>query len=556
MLITKFLHNCINNALKELILEKNIIFDSLPEFIVEKPKNKAHGDYSCSLPLQLSKILKNSPVNIADELINKIENSSSIEEITVANPGFINFKMSKEWVQKEILNCISLKEKFGNSENTKKNIQVEFVSVNPTGKLHLGHIRGAVIGSTLSNVLATQNHKVTKEYYVNDAGNQMEIFCKSVIERIKEFQNKDFYISEEMYSGDDIKEIAHNIYSKCPSYELDNVTDEIFEEIKKLSIEVCIEDIKKDLKSLNIDHDEWFYESSLIKSKYFDETLEILNKLNLIYEKDGAIWIKTEELGDDRDNVLIKSGDKKPTYFATDIAYHRNKFSKRMFHEVIDIWGSDHHGHINRMKLILEQLQIDPKNLRVILNQIVSLKSGNKSVKFSKRSGNSIFLSDIVDEIGSDACRYSFLNRSSESQMEIDLELFKNRSSENPVFYIQYAHARLSSILKNAEDMKIDFISEDSMSFTTPEEINLTKKITEYPELLERVSTNYGVHELTFYALELSQLIQKFYENNRVFDNELNSNEITKSRLLITKASKITLSNLLTLMGMNAPEEM
>ena len=383
MLITKFLHNCINNALKELILEKNIIFDSLPEFIIEKPKNKAHGDYSCSLPLQLSKILKNSPINIADELINKIETSSSIEGITVANPGFINFKMSKEWVQKEIFNCIHHKEKFGNSENTKKNIQVEFVSVNPTGKLHLGHIRGAVIGSTLSNVLATQNHTVTKEYYVNDAGNQMEIFCKSVIERIKEFQNKDFYISEEMYSGDDIKEIAHNIYSKYPSYELNNVTDEIFEEIKKLSIEVCIEDIKKDLKSLNINHDEWFYESSLIKSKYFDETLEILNKLNLIYEKDGAIWIKTEELGDDRDNVLIKSGDKKPTYFATDIAYHRNKFSKRMFHEVIDIWGSDHHGHINRMKLILEQLQIDPKNLRVILNQIVSLKSGNKSVKFS-----------------------------------------------------------------------------------------------------------------------------------------------------------------------------
>ena len=556
MLITKFLHNCINNALKELILEQNITFDSLPDFIIEKPKNKDHGDYASSLPLQLSKIMKDNPINIANKLINKIESGRIIEEITVANPGFINFKMSKEWIQKEILNCISLKEKFGNSENNKKNIQVEFVSVNPTGKLHLGHIRGAVIGSTLSNVLATQNHSVTKEYYVNDAGNQMEIFCKSVIERMKEIQNKEFYISDEMYSGDDVKKIAHNIFSKYSSYELDKITDEIFEDIKKLSTKACIEEIKKDLKSLNIVHDEWFYESSLLQSKYFDETLEVLDKLNLIYEKDDAIWIKTEELGDDRDNVLIKSGDKKPTYFATDIAYHRNKFSKRLFHEVINIWGSDHHGHISRMKLILEKLDIDPENLRVILNQIVSLKSGDKSVKFSKRSGNSIFLSDIVDEIGPDACRYSFLNRSSESQMEIDLELFKNKSSENPVFYIQYAHARLCSILKNAKAMKIDFNSEDSLSFKTPEEINLTKKITEYPELLERVSTNYGVHELTFYALELSQLIQKFYENNRVFDNELNSNEITKSRLLITKASKITLSNLLTLMGMDAPEEM
>ena len=556
MLITKFLHNCINVALKELILEQNITFDSLPEFIIEHPKNKDHGDYATSLPLQLSKIFKDSPINIANKLIKNIEQNNTIAKITVANPGFINFKMSNEWVQKEILNCISLEEKFGNSQNAKKYIQVEFVSVNPTGKLHLGHIRGAVIGSTLSNVLVTQNHSVTKEYYVNDAGNQLEIFCKSVIERMKEMQSKSFNISEEMYSGEDVKEIAQNIYPKYSNYELDKISDEIFDDIKNLSIESCIKKIKKDLESLNIVHDEWFYESSLLESNYFNETLEILDKLDLIYEKDGAIWIKTEELGDDRDNVLIKSGDRKPTYFATDIAYHRNKFSKRSFQEVINVWGSDHHGHINRMKIILEKLKIKSDNLRVILNQIVSLKRGDKSVKFSKRSGNSIFLSDIVEEIGSDACRYSFLNRSSESQMEVDLEIFKNKSSENPVFYIQYAHARLCSILKKAEIMKIEFNSPKSISIVTPEEINLTKKITEYPELLNRVSLNYGVHELTFYALELSQLIQKFYENNRVFDEESNSIEITKGRLLITKASKITLSNLLTLMGMNAPEEM
>ena len=556
MLITKFLHNCINEALQELILEQNISFNNLPKYIIEKPKNRDHGDYAISLPLQLSKIFKDNPINIANKLISNIQSSDHFEGITVAKPGFINFKMSNKWVQQEIFNCILLKEKFGNSENNKKNIQVEFVSVNPTGKLHLGHIRGAVIGSTISNILVTQNYSVTKEYYVNDAGNQTEIFCKSVIERLKEMQGKNFHISEEMYSGDDVKEIAHNIYSKYSNYDLENISDEVFEDIKNISTSACIGEIKKDLESLNIVHDEWFYESSLIESKYFDETLEILNKLNLIYKKDGAVWIKTEELGDERDNVLIKSGDKKPTYFATDIAYHRNKFSKRSFDKVIDVWGSDHHGHINRMKLILNQLNINPKNLNVILNQIVSLKSGNKSVKLSKRSGNSIFLSDIVDEIGPDACRFSFLNRSPESQMDIDLDIFKNKSSENPVFYIQYAHARLCSILKNADDKNIEFISKDSISIITPEEINLTKKITEYPELLNRISINYGVHELTFYALELSQLIQKFYENNRVFDNEFNSDEITKSRLLITNASKITLSNLLTLMGMNAPEEM
>ena len=311
-----------------------------------------------------------------------------------------------------------------------------------------------------------------------------------------------------------------------------------------------------DLKSLNISHDNWFSESSLIDAGYLDETIDILKELNLIYIKDEATWIKTEELGDDRDNVLFKSSDKKPTYFATDIAYHRNKFKERSFEKVINVWGSDHHGHIKRMELILEKLNVNQKNFKVILNQIVSLKSNNNTVKFSKRSGNSIFLSEIVVEIGADACRFSFLSRSSESQMEIDLDLFKNKSAENPVFYIQYAHARLCSILKNAKERQIDFETEKILSLKTIEEINLAKKITEFPELLHRVSENYGVHELTFFALELSQLIQKFYENNRVFDKDSKDDQITKSRLIITKASKITLANLLSLMGMSSPEEM
>ena len=362
-----------------------------------------------------------------------------------------------------------------------------------------------------------------------------------------------------MYGGIDVIDISKKIISKYPDYQNYNfseISEGELENLKKISIEICINEILTDLKSLNISHDNWFYESSLIDSKYLDKTIDILNKLNLIYIKDGATWIKTEELGDDRDNVLFKSIDKKPTYFATDIAYHRDKFKERFFDNVINVWGSDHHGHIKRMKLILEKLEINPDSLDVILNQIVSLKSNNKTVKFSKRSGNSIFLSEIVEEIGADACRFSFLSRSSESQMEIDLDLFKSKSSENPVFYIQYAHARLCSILKKADEKHLNFETKKLLSLETTEEINLAKKISEYPELLHRVSKNYGVHELTFFALELSQLIQKFYEKNRVFDNDSNDIEITKSRLLITKASKITLANLLSLMGMSSPEEM
>ena len=558
MLITKFLHNCLNEALQKLINEQNITNFNPPEYVVEKPKNKNHGDYATNLPMQLAKIFKENPINIANKIKDNID-EHDIEEVSVANPGFINFKLSKSWLEKEILKCIEQKDDFGSQNEKNKKVQVEFVSVNPTGKLHLGHIRGAVIGSTISNVLESQNFLVTREYYVNDAGNQIDLFCKSIIERIKELQGKKFNITEEMYGGIDIIDISKKIISKYPDYQNYNfseISEGELENLKKISIEICINEILTDLKSLNISHDNWFYESSLIDSKYLDKTIDILNKLNLIYIKDGATWIKTEELGDDRDNVLFKSIDKKPTYFATDIAYHRDKFKERFFDNVINVWGSDHHGHIKRMKLILEKLEINPDSLDVILNQIVSLKSNNKTVKFSKRSGNSIFLSEIVEEIGADACRFSFLSRSSESQMEIDLDLFKSKSSENPVFYIQYAHARLCSILKKADEKHLDFETKKLLSLKTTEEINLAKKISEYPELLHRVSKNYGVHELTFFALELSQLIQKFYENNRVFDKDSKDKEITKSRLIITKASKITLANLLSLMGMSSPEEM
>ena len=558
MLITKFLHNCLNEALQKLIDEQNITNFTPPSYVVEKPKNKTHGDYATNLPMQLAKIFKENPIDIAHKIKDKFD-ADNLEEISVASPGFINFKLSKIWLEKEIIRCIDLKNNYGNQTKNNKKVQVEFVSVNPTGKLHLGHIRGAVIGSTISNILESQNFTVTREYYVNDAGNQIEFFCKSIIERIKELQGKDFKITDEMYSGIDILNISKKIINKYPdyqNYDFSNITEDEFEELKKISIEICINEIMDDLKSLNIYHDNWFSESSLIDAGYLDETIDILKELNLIYVKDEATWIKTEELGDDRDNVLFKSSDKKPTYFATDIAYHRNKFKERSFEKVIYVWGSDHHGHIKRMELILEKLNVDPKNFNVILNQIVSLKSNNKTVKFSKRSGNSIFLSEIVEEIGADACRFSFLSRSSESQMEIDLDLFKNKSAENPVFYIQYAHARLCSILKNAKERQIDFETEKILSLETIEEINLAKKITEFPELLHRVSENYGVHELTFFALELSQLIQKFYENNRVFDKDSKGDQITKSRLIITKASKITLANLLSLMGMSSPEEM
>lgn len=557
MLISEFLHNLTTQALEGLLKGEEIDIHKAPDFIIEKPKNPNFGDFATSLPLQISKLLSKNPLDIAKNLVELFPDCEEIEKLSVEKPGFINFSLSKNWIKGEIKAIISNEKDYGRPSDPKDTkIQVEFVSVNPTGRLHLGHIRGAVIGSTIANLLENQRFHVEREYYVNDAGNQMEIFGRSVVERIKEINGMDFNISEDHYKGDDIVEIARELAAKYKNDDLKNTKDTVFDEIKNNSKDVCIKNIKEDLGLIKIEHDNWFYESSLIDSNYFSNTLDNLSNLNLTYEKDGAIWVKTEELGDERDNVLIKSNDNKPTYFATDIAYHRDKFEVRNFDKVIDLWGADHHGHIKRMELILEELGIDSRKLKVLLNQIVSLKSSSGVSKFSKREGTSIFLKDLVEEIGSDACRFSFINRSPESHMEIDIDIFKKQSSENPVFYIQYAHARVSSILRSSEHFDIDYSDANTNLLVSADEVNLLKKLIEYPELLNRVTETLNVHELASYALELAQAIHKFYEKNRVIDEDLTNIEQTKSRLLLIKASKIILNNLLDIMGMDSPEKM
>ncbi len=557
MLISEFLHNMTNKALEDLLKAQGIDINNSPDFIIEKPKNSDFGDFATSLPLQLPKLLSSNPIDIAEKLVNLLPDCEEIEQLSIAKPGFINFSLSKNWINNEIKMILLEGKDYGRPTESKDlKIQVEFVSVNPTGRLHLGHIRGAVIGSTIANLLENQKFNVEREYYVNDAGNQMQIFGNSIIERIKETNGVDFNMTEDHYRGEDIIEIAKELAPKYKDNDLENVEDSIFNEIKNKAKDICIKNIKEDLNLIKIKHDSWFYESSLIDSNYFNDTLHNLDNLNLTYEMDDALWIKTEDLGDERDNVLIKSSDKKPTYFATDIAYHRDKFEVRNFDKVIDLWGADHHGHIKRMEIILEKLGIDSKKLTVLLNQIVSLKSSSGISKFSKREGTSIFLKDLVKEIGSDACRFSFISRSPESQMEIDIDIFKKQSSENPVFYIQYAHARLSSILRSSEYFNINFDDADINLLISSGEINLIKKLIEYPELLNRITETLNVHELSSYSLELAQTIHKFYEKNRVIDEDLGNIEQTKSRLLLVKASKIILSNLLNLMGMKSPEKM
>ena len=553
MLISEILHKKIEESLSKVSEQLEIPVENPIKFVIEKPKNIDFGDFATSLPLQLSKLFKMKPLEIANLLKNHLEDIDQVSDCTILAPGFINFSLSTDWIQDQLLNILNLGNNYGHmvKDSNSKKIQVEFVSVNPTGKLHLGHIRGAVIGSTLSNVLESQNNIVTREYYVNDAGNQMHNFGKSLIERIKEINLQNFEITEDLYKGEDIIEIAKELSKNYTNSNFDQLSGEIT--IK--GMQICINNIKKDLERLNIIHDEWFYESSLLSTKYFDETLDKLAKSDLTYTKDDALWIKTQSLGDERDNVLVKSSDSKPTYFATDIAYHRDKFERRKFDKVINLWGADHHGHIKRMEIVLEKLNIDSSKLKIILNQIVSLKNSEGVFKFSKRAGTSIYMKDLIDEIGSDACRFSFLNRSPDSQMEIDIDLLKKESSENPVFYVQYAHARLCSIEKTCLNKDIDIDDANLELLNSEPEIKLIKKLIDYPELLSKIETTLNVHELSIFSIELSQTIQQFYENCRVIDDENNLN-LTKSRLLLVKASKITLSNILGLMGMSAPEKM
>ena len=557
MLISEILHKKIEESLSSVLEQLEISIEKPIKFLIEKPKNIDFGDFATSLPLQLSKRFKMKPLEIANLIKNNLGDIEQISDCTIISPGFINFSLSKNWLQNQLLNILSLGNSYGhivkNSDIQK--IQVEFVSVNPTGKLHLGHIRGAVIGSTLANVLESQNNTVTREYYVNDAGNQMRNFGKSLIERIKEINLQNFEITEDLYKGEDVIEIAKILSKNYSNSNLDQPSEEIITKITLEGMQICINNIKKDLAELNIFHDEWFYESSLLSTQYFEETLLKLAKSNLTYTNDDALWIKTKDLGDERDNVLIKSSDSKPTYFATDIAYHRDKFEKRKFDKVINLWGADHHGHIKRMEIVLEKLNIDSSKLKIILNQIVSLKNSEGVFKFSKRAGTSIYMKDLIEEIGSDACRFSFLNRSPESQMEIDIDLLKKESSENPVFYVQYAHARLCSIEKICSDKDIGIKNVNLELLNSESEIKLIKKLMEYPELLSKIEISLNVHELSIFSLELSQTIQQFYENCRVLDDKNNLN-LTKSRLLLVKASKITLSNILNLMGMSAPEKM
>ena len=547
------LARCLQQAVLKAQEEGVLAPSALPDVLIEHPQSPEHGDFASGLPLRLARAMRMSPMTIAQRIFERIQPPPEIERVWVATPGFINFALRKDWLSSEVESVLAAGESYGDTDLGRgKRVQVEFVSVNPTGPLHVGHGRGAVLGSTLANVLGAAGFSVEGEYYINDMGNQIANFGRSLYARYQQRLGREAAMPSDGYLGNYIIDLAREIIQEQGDRFLSLSESEAVSQLAKLGVARMLREIKQDLELLNVVFDVWFSESSLYEGGQYDRAMELLRSGGYVAKKENATWFESSSLGEDKDNVLVRS-DGSPTYFASDIAYHYNKFLERKFDWVIDIWGADHQGHVPRMKAVLRALGCDPERLRVIICQLVTLRRGEEVVKVSKRSGDIITLREVIEEVGPDACRFVFLSRSADSQMDFDLELAKKQSADNPVYYVQYAHARIASILRLAQERKIDYSQGDVSLLTTEPELTLIRRLILLPEIVERVATTLEPHHLPYYALDLATVFHSFYKQCRVVSKD---EALSKARLKLVKATQIALAKVLRLMGMAAPEKM
>ncbi len=547
----------IADCLKQAVirLQKNENCDDMPitNLTIEHPQNTAHGDFASGISMKMAGILKSSPISIAEKIINQMSLCPEISKVSIAPPGFINFTLSDDWLVKQVDTIIKCGQLFGDLDLGKGiSVQVEFVSVNPTGPLHVGHGRGAVLGSALSNVLSAAGYSVEKEYYLNDTGTQIDTFSRSLYTRYCECLGRDAEMPVNGYSGDYVIDMAKKIISDNGDVFLTKSPGIAVSEIGEIGLNAVVNDIKQDLISVNVDFDNWFSEKSLYQNSEYDEIMALLKKSGYIVNKDNATWFESTALGEDKDNVLVRS-DGTPTYFASDIAYHYNKLVKRNFDIVIDIWGADHQGHVPRMKAAVKAFGKDPDKLKVVICQLVTLRRGKETIKISKRSGDIITLRELIEEVGSDACRYFFLARSANSQMDFDMVLAKEQSSSNPVYYVQYAYARIASIIKLAKQRGIDYSRGDISLLTTEAELTLIRQLIHMPEIIEKIATTLEPQHLPHYIHELSTSFHSFYKQCRVISED---GALSEARLKLVRATQIVIAKSLKLMGISAPDSM
>lgn len=536
--------------MKELIrtllgdIVRKITLDFKGGILIEIPENKERGDYTVNIAFALTKILQKSSQEIAEYLVNelkkqKIKDFSKIE----AKNGFINFFLSEDCLKCQLEEILKKKNKYGepNVKSQRLKVDVEFISANPTGPLTIGNGRGGFYGDTLANILESQGHKVIREYYINDRGEQVLLLGRSIRvaqDRVRRIDSPNRFAEPgNLYKGDYINELAKQIDEDLNA-----------EEAGQKAIELVLKTyIKPVLKKLNIRFNVWFSEKTLYQKGDYEKALSELMKSDWVYEKDGATWMKTSRLGDSEDRVLIKK-DGSETYFLSDILYHFDKFKIRKFDKVIDIWGADHHGYAPRLKAAVAALGVPKDNLEIIITQLARLVKNGKEVKISKRAGVFITLEELVGEVGLDATRFFFLMYSPNTHMDFDMALAKQRSQKNPVYYAQYAHARISSILR-----KTKLSPCGGQLLKEKCELDLIRKLIEFPEILNDIAANYEVHRLPRYSLELAREFHNFYEKCRVITEDKN---LTSARLGLATATKIVLANALNLMGIKAPDKM
>ncbi len=527
----------------------------LPEVVLEIPKEKAHGDYATNIAMQLTRIAKKPPRQIAEAIVAQLDKSkASIEKVEIAGPGFINFYLNNSYLTEVIGQVLAAGADYGRTDAGRgQKINVEFVSANPTGSLHLGHARGAAVGDSLCNVLDMAGYQVTREYYINDAGNQINNLAKSIEARYRQALGEDFPMPEDGYYGQDIVEFGQELAKEAGDKYVSLPEDERFAFFRNYGLSRELAKLKQDLADFGVQFDIWFSETSLYENGAVEKIVEVLRDKGVVYEQDGAVWFRSTDYGDDKDRVLVKN-DGSYTYLTPDIAYHQDKLS-RGYDKLINIWGADHHGYIPRMKAAIQALGGKPDTLEVIINQMVNLYQGGEKVKMSKRTGKAVTMRDLMEEVGKDATRYFFAMRSPDSHLDFDMDLAVSKSNENPVFYVQYAHARICSILRQAEENGITFDLQqaDFNQIQTEKEIDLLKQVGAFPQEVAEAARSLAPHWVVRYLHQLATLFHSFYNAERVLTDDLGK---TQARLALARAVQTVVQNGLRLIGVSAPEKM
>jgi arginyl-tRNA synthetase len=529
----------------------------VPPFEVEEPKQAEHGDFATNIAMPLASRAKKPPRQLAEIIKKGIEEAAPVgmlDKVEIAGPGFINFYIKDSYWYQVIPEIHRLGPAYGNSDlGAGQKVQVEFVSANPTGPLHIGHGRGAALGDALANLLAATGHEVVREYYINDVGNQILTLGKSLYFRLRELRGEVIEFPEDGYQGDYMKDLARDYLAQGQAAPPSEPQEDDLLRLGRFAADVILAEIKQDLADFGVRFDNWFHESKLYLWERMDKTLGILQKRGLVYEKDGALWFKSSDFGDEKDRVVRRSNGA-TTYFASDVAYHIYKFN-RNYDLVVDIWGADHHGYVPRLQAAVRALDMKG-HLRVILVQLVSLLRQGEPVAMTTRGGTFVTLREAIDEVGKDAARFIFLSRRPDAHLEFDLEVAKQQSSENPVYYVQYAHARLASVFRQAAAQGIEMVELEPARFlrlTLPEEVTILKLLAGYPELVEGAARNLEPHRITYFLTELaSQLHSYYYKHRFITDDEW----LTQARLWLVGGVKTVLAHGLGILGVEAPETM